>query len=239
MLRSVDRVVVYKRVSTQKQGRSGLGLEAQEALIRAYLAMTGAVELSSYEEAESGKKRVSERPELSKAIDECKAMKATLLVAALSRMGRNRAEILTLIDESGVKVAFADEPHASNLSIGIKAVVADDEGKAISYRTKAALTAAKARGVKLGNPNGARALKRYIRKNGNGAGCKGASLAADKFAKNLRSIIVAHVAQGKNSAEIADALNAKDVPTRREGGRWHETSVRRLRERLAIQRPAA
>jgi len=234
MLKTADRVVIYKRVSTEKQGRSGLGLEAQESLIASYLAMTGAVRLSTYKEAESGKKRMSERPELSKALAECKAMKATLLVAALSRMGRNRAEILTLIDESGVKVAFADEPHASNLSIGIKAVVADDEGKAISYRTKAALAAAKARGVKLGNPNGARALKRYIRANGNGAGCKGASHAADEFAKNLRGYIAAMVGQNMSNAMIAGKLNEKAVPTRREGAKWYETSVKNLRARLAI-----
>jgi DNA invertase Pin-like site-specific DNA recombinase len=234
MLKSVDRVVVYKRVSSQKQVRSGLGLEAQEALVASFLAMTGAARLSSYEEVESGKKRVSERPELAKALAECKAMKATLLVAALSRMGRNRAEILTLIDESGVKVAFADEPHASNLSIGIKAVVADDEGKAISYRTRAALAAAKARGVKLGNPNGARALKRYIRRHGNSAGCEGAARAADEFAANLRSIIAAMAAQSMSNAKIADALNAKSVPTRREGAKWYETSVKNLRTRQAV-----
>lgn len=234
MLKSVDRVVVYKRVSTESQGRSGLGLAAQEALISSYLAMTGAIRLSSYQEAESGKKRVSARPELSKALSECKAMKATLLVAALSRMGRNRAEILTLIDESGVKVAFADEPHASNLSIGIKAVVSDDEGKAISYRTRVALQAAKARGAKLGNPNGARALKRYIRANGNGAGCEGATRAADDFAANLRGIIATMTTQGMTNATIAAALNAKGVPTRREGAKWYETSVKNLRTRLAI-----
>jgi DNA invertase Pin-like site-specific DNA recombinase len=234
LLKSVDRVVVYKRVSSQKQGRSGLGLEAQEALVASYLAMTGAARLSSYQEAESGKKRVSERPELSKALEECKAMKATLLVAALSRMGRNRAEILTLIDESGVNVAFADEPHASNLSIGIKAVVADDEGKAISYRTKAALAAAKARGVKLGNPNGARALKRYIRKHGNDAGCEGAIRAADAFASNLRSYIAGMVKREMSNAQMAVELNTRGVPTRREGAKWYETSVKNLRARLAI-----
>jgi DNA invertase Pin-like site-specific DNA recombinase len=234
MLKQTERVVIYKRVSTARQGRSGLGLDAQEALIASYLGMTGAERISSYEEAESGKKRVSERPELSKALAECKAMKATLLVAALSRMGRNRAEILTLIDESGVKVAFADEPHASSLSIGIKAVVADDEGKAISYRTKAALAAAKARGVKLGNPNGARALKRHIRRIGNGAGCEGATRAADEFAKNLRSYVAAMVQNGMTNATMAATLNDKRVPTRREGAKWYETSVKNLRQRLAI-----
>lgn len=234
MLKSTERVIVYRRVSTQKQGRSGLGLEAQENLIAGYLAMTGAERLNTYEEAESGKKRVSKRPELSKAITECKAMRATLLVAALSRMGRNRAEILTLIDESGVKVAFADEPHASSLSIGIKAVVADDEGKAISYRTKAALVEAKKRGVKLGNPNGARALKRYIRKSGNGAGCQGAMRAADDFANNLKSYVYGMIQDGMTNAQMAVLLNEKHVPTRREGAKWYETSVKNLRERLSL-----
>lgn len=238
MLKSTERVVVYKRVSTQKQGRSGLGLEAQEALIASYLAMTGAERISDYREAESGKKRVYERPALSKAIAECKAMKATLLVAALSRMGRNRAEILTLIDESGVKVAFADEPHASSLSIGIKAVVADDEGKAISYRTKAALAAAKIRlerqGKRLGNPNGARALKRYIRLNGNSAGCEGAARAADTFANNLRPYFAGMIQDGMTNAQMAARLNDKRVPTRREGAKWYETSVKNLRVRLSL-----
>lgn len=234
MLKSTERVVVYRRVSTEKQGRSGLGLEAQEHLIAGYLAMTGAQRLRTYEESESGKKRISERPALSQALAECKAMKATLLVAALSRMGRNRAEILTLIDESGVRVAFADEPHASNLSIGIKAVVADDEGKAISYRTKAALAAAKKRGIKLGNPNGARALKRYIRLNGNDAGCEGATRAADEFANNLRSKIAEMAGEGLSNAQMAAKFNADRVPTRREGAKWYETSVKNLRARLAM-----
>lgn len=147
MLTRFERVVVYRRTSTGKQN---LGLDAQERDISAYLAATGAVRLSTFEEQESGKVRSSDRPELAKALAECRAMKATLLVGKLDRMGRKRADLLALIDESGVKVAFADEPHASSLSIGIKAIVAHEEGEAISLRTKKALEVAKAQGVKLG-----------------------------------------------------------------------------------------
>lgn len=234
MLQSVDRVVVYRRVSDKSQGATGLGLGAQEKLIGDYLAMTGAHRIGTYEEVESGKVRSGDRPELAKAIAECKAMKATLLVSNLTRMGRRRADVLTLIDESGVKVAFADKPHASSLSIGIEAVVAHDEGESISYRTKAALAVAKARGVKLGNPLGAKTFERYRAEHGNKAAAEGAKVAADAFAENLRSYIVAMIDKGMNNAAIADALNAKGVPTRRDGARWYETSVKNLRVRLAV-----
>jgi DNA invertase Pin-like site-specific DNA recombinase len=248
MLKSTERVVVYRRVSTESQRHSGLGLAAQENLIAGYLAMTGAERLSTYEESKSGKIRTSERPELAKAIAEAKAMKATLLFSALSRTGRNRADVLTLIDESGVKVAFADEPHASSLSIGIKAVIADDEGKAISNRTKAALAVAKVRlereGKRLGNPLGAKTFEKYREADkaaggaGNSAATAGAKAKADEFANNLKSYIVAMVAEGKTNAQIAIALNAKGVPTRRDGAKWYETSVKNLVERLKIKRPA-
>src|SRR5512137_1971662 len=101
MLNSVDKVVVYRRTSTRNQH---LGLDVQERDIAGYLAMTGAQRLNTYEEQESGKIRSGERPELAKAIAECKAMKATLLCGKVDRMGRKRADLLTLIDESGVKV---------------------------------------------------------------------------------------------------------------------------------------
>lgn len=237
MLKSVDRVIVYRRTSTKGQH---LGLDAQEALIAGYLASTGAQRLNTYEEQESGKIRTSERPELAKAIAECKAMKATLLVSTLSRMGRKRADLLTLIDESGVKVAFADEPHASSLSIGVKAIVAHDEGEAISARTKAALAAAKAKGVKLGNPLGGSVFERYRAADkaaggaGNTAATEGAIRTADEFACNLRPYLIAMCHDGMTNAQIAKALNEKGVPTRREGARWYETSVKNLRRRLAI-----
>jgi DNA invertase Pin-like site-specific DNA recombinase len=231
MHKAVERVVVYRRTSTKKQH---LGLEAQEHAIAGYLAMTGAQRLNTYEEQESGKIRSGERPALAAAIAECKAMKATLLCGKVDRMGRKRADLLTLIDESGVKVAFADEPHASSLSIGIKAIVAHDEGLAISARTRAALAVVKAKGIKLGNPLGAKTFEAYRAQYGNRAAREGASRAANEFAANLRPIIGAMIGQGMNNAKIADALNSKGVPTRREGAKWYETSVKNLRARLAV-----
>lgn len=236
-MQSATRVVVYRRTSTRKQN---LGLDAQEADIARYLAATGAFRIATFEEQESGKVRSSERPELAKAIAECKAMKATLLCGKVDRMGRRRADMLTLIDESGVKVAFADEPHASSLSIGVKAVVAHEEGEAISARTKAALAAAKAKGVKLGNPLGAKTFETYraadkaAGRAGNTAATKGAALAADQFAANLRPKIADMVANGKTNAQIAAALNEQGVPTLREGAKWYETSVKNLRVRLSL-----
>jgi DNA invertase Pin-like site-specific DNA recombinase len=237
MLQAAERVVVYRRTSTRKQD---LGLEAQEADIARYLAATGARRIATFQEQESGKVRSSDRPELAKAIAECKAMKATLLCGKVDRMGRRRADMLTLIDESGVKVAFADEPHASSLSIGVKAVVAHEEGEAISARTRAALAAAKAKGVKLGNPLGARTFEAYRAADkaaggaGNTAATEGAKRAADKFAANLRSKITTMVAEGKNNAQIAAAFNAQGVPTRRPGAKWYEMSVKNLRARLGL-----
>jgi len=237
MLQGIDRVVVYRRTSTRSQT---LGLDAQEADIARYLAATGAKRIATFEEQESGMVRSADRPELAKAIAECKAMKATLLCGKVDRMGRRRADMLTLIDESGVRVAFADEPHASSLSIGVKAVVAHEEGEAISARTKAALAAAKAKGVKLGNPLGAKTFESYRAADkaaggaGNTAATLGAKLAADNFAAILRPKIEAMIADGKGNAQIASALNEQGVPTRREGARWYEMSVKNLRARLGI-----
>jgi DNA invertase Pin-like site-specific DNA recombinase len=230
-MKAVERVIVYRRTSTKSQNN---GLGAQENDIARYLATTGAIRLNTYEEQESGKIRSSERPALAKAIAECKAMKATLLCGKVDRAGRRRADLLNLIDESGVKVAFADEPNASSLSLGIKAIVAHEEGLAISLRTKQALAVVKSKGVKLGNPLGAMTFEAYRAEFGNKAACEGSKRAADEFAANLRPYIAAMVAKQMSNAAIADALNAKAVPTRREGARWYETSVKNLRTRLAI-----
>jgi DNA invertase Pin-like site-specific DNA recombinase len=234
-MKAVERVIVYRRTSTKSQNN---GLSAQENDIARYLKATGAIRLNTYEEQESGKIRTSERPALAQAIAECKAMKATLLCGKVDRAGRRRADLLTLIDESGVKVAFADEPNASSLSIGIKAIVAHEEGLAISLRTKQALKVVKERlekeGKRLGNPLGAKTFEAYRAEFGNKAACEGSKRAADEFAANLRPYIAAMIAKQMSNAAIADTLNAKAVPTRREGARWYETSVKNLRTRLAI-----
>ena len=140
-------VVSYLRVSTQKQGRSGLGLEAQQDAVTEYLDGKDFTVLDEFVEVESGKN--NERPKLTEAIELCKASGATLLVAKLDRLARDAAFLMSLKD-AGVDFVCADMPDASRLTIGSMALIAEQEREAISARTKAALAAAKKRGVQLG-----------------------------------------------------------------------------------------
>jgi DNA invertase Pin-like site-specific DNA recombinase len=135
--------VAYARVSTARQGKSGLGLAAQEAAINAFLREGDRLLTPKYVEQESGKDDA--RPELAKALNRCKLTGATLLVAKLDRLSRNLAFIATLQD-AGVRFIAADMPEANELTIHIMAAMAQHERKAISKRTKEALAAAKARG---------------------------------------------------------------------------------------------
>jgi DNA invertase Pin-like site-specific DNA recombinase len=160
------RIVSYCRVSTQRQGTSGLGIEAQQAEITAYAATISATIVAEYVEVESGK--VNDRPELAKAIRHARLTGSKLVIARLNRLSRNAAFLLNL-KESGVDFVAADMPNANTMTIGVMALVAQEEREAISRQTKAALKAAKARGTKLGNPNGAAALRRADK--GNGASC--------------------------------------------------------------------
>ena len=143
------RFVAYYRVSTDRQGRSGLGLEAQQKAVTDYLN-GGAWELvGEFVEVESGKK--SNRPQLARAIETCRKRRARLVIAKLDRLSRNLAFVATLMD-AGVEFVAVDNPHANRLTIHILAAVAEHEREAISERTKAALAAAKARGKRLGTP---------------------------------------------------------------------------------------
>ena len=145
------KYVVYLRVSTARQGRSGLGLEAQRAAVEAFMNANGIrVELASYTEIESGKH--NDRPQLAKALLHCRRQRATLLVAKIDRLSRNAAFLMNLRD-AGVKFVAADLPDLNTLTLGIFASMAQYEREQISTRTKAALAANAARGVKLGNPN--------------------------------------------------------------------------------------
>ena len=222
------RLIAYERVSTARQGASGLGLEAQRQTIEAFAASRSADLLARFTEVESG--RNPDRPELAKAIRLARLTWATLVIAKLDRLSRNAAFLLTLRD-SGVAFLACDMPEANDLTVGIMALVAQAEREAISRRTKEALAVARARGVKLGNPNGAAALQR--------AGKGGAPLReavarnADAFAQGLAPVVADIRVQGHTSLRaIAAELNARGMMTRR-GGRWQVSNVRNLVRRLA------
>lgn len=222
-----SKLVAYHRVSTAKQGASGLGLEAQQASIEAYRNRIGASLVASYTEVESGK--LNDRPQLQKALHHAKVTGSTLVIAKLDRLSRNAAFLLTLRD-SGVKFVAADLPEANDITVGILAVVAEEERKAISRRTIDALQAAKARGKRLGNPNGAAALLRAGK--GNTAAVEAAKAKAQQHAEDLRPVVEALQAQGKTSlGALAEALNEGGFRTPR-GGSWHKTSVGNLLGRL-------
>ncbi len=222
------RLVAYERVSTQRQGASGLGLEAQRKTIDDFATSRAAEVIGRFTEVESG--RNPDRPELKRALHLAKVTGATLVIAKLDRLSRNAAFLLTLRD-SGVRFLAVDMPEANDLTVGIMALVAQAEREAISRRTKEALAVAKSRGVKLGNPNGAAALNR--------AGRGGAPLRAvvarnaDRFAADLAEVIDDIRASGATSLRaIAGELNARGMMTRR-GGRWHVSNVRNLLGRLS------
>lgn len=221
------KLVAYERVSTARQGRSGLGLEAQRKAIDAFAAERIATVLARFTEIESGGR--NDRPELEAALNLARLTGATLVIAKLDRLSRNAAFLLTL-QGSGVRFLACDMPEANDLTVGIMALVAQQEREAISRRTKEALAAAKARGVKLGNPNGAAALRR--------AGKGGVALRqavasnAEAFAQTLAQVLGSIRAEGHDSLRaIAEELNVRGIQTRR-GGRWHVSNVRNLLERL-------
>lgn len=143
------KFVAYYRVSTTKQGESGLGLEAQRSAVTEYLKRTGGNLLADFTDIESGAK--DDRPELARALRKCRLTGATLLIAKLDRLSRNRRFLLELAD-SKLDFVCVDMPEANSLTVGILACMADYERQLISERTKAALKAAKQRGVTLGNP---------------------------------------------------------------------------------------
>ena len=207
-----------------------MGLEAQRNAIDSFAALRQATILARFTEVESGK--TSDRPELTRALHLARITGAVLIIAKLDRLSRNAAFLLTLRD-SGVKFLACDLPEANELTIGIMALVAQAEREAISRRTKEALAVAKARGVRLGNPNGAEALRRA----GKGAVALRAAVVAnaDRHAQDLAPVLEALRAQGVTSLRgIAAELNARGMQTRR-GGQWQVSNVGNLVRRLGIR----
>jgi DNA invertase Pin-like site-specific DNA recombinase len=211
--------VAYYRVSTARQGTSGLGLEAQRAAV---LQTMGHEPIGAFTEIESGGK--SDRPQLAAALALAKANKATLVIAKLDRLARNVAFIANLL-EAGVEIRACDIPTANRMVLHIMAAVAEGERQMTSDRTKAALAAAKARGVRLGTPDTSRLARE-------------ARTAADAYASTLTATLEELRLQGTYSVrDITAALNARGIRTRR-GSQWHPTSVQRLLDRLADQEMA-
>ena len=209
------KFVSYYRVSTDKQGRSGLGLEAQKEHVERFVQSRSGTITHEYTEIESGK--LASRPELRRALALCKSTDATLVIAKLDRLSRSVAFIANLMD-AGVKFCAVDMPEASELTIHIMAAFAQHERKAISERTKAALAAAKARGTKLGNPNIAEA-----RKCRNSAACSRKS----SFAPVIQALRDPNGDTGMTLAQVADYLNRIGTPPPSGRGRWHVNTVRR------------
>ena len=225
MVEHNGKFVSYLRVSTPKQGASGLGIEAQRKAVLEFLNGGNWELLAEYTETESGKK--NDRPKLAKALEHCRLTGATLVIAKLDRLSRN-AHFLLGLQEAGVKFVAVDMPTANELTVGIMALVAQEERKAISARTKAALAAAKERGVKLGCPNGAAHLRQY----GNELGVEAIKRGADERASKLVGVVKEIQDAGATSLrEIADELNRRSITTAR-GGKWHASSVRNLLARI-------
>ncbi|ATW02457.1 recombinase family protein [Sphingorhabdus sp. YGSMI21] len=221
-------VVTYYRVSTAGQSRSGLGLDAQREAVRVFCSQRGCEVLAEYVEIESGGK--NDRVELEKALHRAEVTGATLVVSRMDRLSRNVAFLATLQD-SGARFVAADMPEANELTIHILAAVAQAERKAISTRTKEALAAAKARGVALGNPRGAAALREAGK--GNKAALEAIKARADRYATKLaREVSELREGEGcKSLRELAAGLNSKSIKTPR-GGKWYAASVRALLSRL-------
>jgi DNA invertase Pin-like site-specific DNA recombinase len=220
------KFVAYYRVSTAKQGRSGLGLEAQQEAVRSYLNGGSWQLVAEVVEVESGKR--NDRPKLAEALRLCRLHGATLIIAKLDRLARNVAFISNLM-ESGVEFTAVDFPQANRLTVHILAAVAEHEAKAISTRTRDALAAAKARGRQLG---GDRGNLPAVAKEGAKASVAARIAKANNRTSDLLPIIEEMKASGAVSLrQIATGLNAKGIRTAR-GGAWSAVQVQRVLERV-------
>lgn len=217
----MQRFVVYTRVSTKKQGDSGLGLDAQQRDIQIFLDSYSEVPwevIARFQDVESGTR--SDRPELAKAIALAKSEGATLLVAKLDRLSRSVAFIAALLEDKLLNFRVASMPYADKFQLHIYAALAEQERDFISKRTKAALVEAKARGVKLGG---------Y--REGHSAHHEAITAAADRAAERVGMTILSRRSAGATYQSIADELNALGVETAR-GGQWYATTVRNYAQRL-------
>ena len=227
-----NRYLAYIRISTARQSRSGLGLLAQRQRITEFVGTAGEI-AAWHEEHESGAK--TDRPELEKALTACELTGATLVVATLDRLSRDVMFLETVkrrCSDGGFEFKCADMPDANSFMLGVMAQLAQYERERISERTRAALQAAKRRGVKLGCPLGAQPFdgRREV-----GAARAGVShrRRADEWAEKRKPVIAELVAAGHSNSGIARELNTGGVNTRL-GGSWTATGVARIRARLGL-----
>lgn len=228
----MTRLISYLRVSTKRQGQSGLGIEAQRAAVEAHAKVLGAKIDGEYLEVETGKR--SDRPELAKALAHAKRTKAILVVAKLDRLARNVA-FTSAVMESSVDFVACDNPHANRLTIHILAAVAEDEAVRISERTKAALAAAKRRGVKLGSarPNHWKGHEDRRQAGAIAGGHAAAEVhrrAANESYADLYPIVKESRAKGQSLQAIANDLNDQGHTTR-QGKSWNPMQVSRVLKR--------
>lgn len=216
------KFIAYYRVSTAKQGQSGLGLEAQQEAVRQYLNGGKWELLGEFVEVETGKgsDALDKRPQLKAALTQCKKQKARLLIAKLDRLARN-VHFVSGLMESKVKFVAIDIPEANDLTIHVMAAFAEHEAKRISERTKAALAASKARGTKLGVA-GPSNLKRNLEER---------TQAADAFAEKLRPVLDGFKASGLTQMQQVEKLNELGIATPR-GGQWSRMQLHRVTQRL-------
>ena len=212
--------IAYYRVSTARQGQSALGLEAQQQAVKQYLNGGDWSIIAEFTEVESGK-RISNRPKLAEAIELCKMHKATLIIAKLDRLARN-VHFISGLMESGVEFLATDNPNANRLMLHMLAAFAEHERFQISQRTKDALAAAKARGVKLGKHSIILSQQNHDR--------------AMDFALSLQPVLAAIRSEGYTTTRsICEQLNLRGVPSYGGSGRkWHIGTTHKLLQRVAL-----
>lgn len=219
--------VAYYRVSTQQQGRSGLGIEAQRAAVTAYVEVGAWVQIAEFEEHESGKgaDALSRRPVLRDALAICKKQGATLIIAKLDRLARNVHFVSGLL-EAGVDFVAADMPQANKVMLQMHACMSEWERDQISSRTRAALVAAKGRGVRLGVTGSANLRAHLLAR----------SSASIAFSERLRGLLGDLVAAGLSQRAIAARLNELGIGAPR-GGNWSLLQLQRILRQLTVDSP--
>ena len=218
--------ISYLRVSTDRQGQSGLGIEAQRNSVAEYLNGGKWSLIKEYTEIESGKR--SDRPMLAEAIKACRVYGAKLVIAKLDRLSRD-AHFLLGLEKAGIDFVAADMPNANRLTVGIMAMVAEEERRMISKRTIDALAAAKRRGTKLGGDRGVVPSQKA-----SALGVAALQTRANSRAADIAPIITELQAAGAESLRaIADGLNDAGIPTARGQGKWSAIQVQRTLARIS------